>query len=320
MSQYSRSRHQVVAGRALVVTAAAALMATGLGAPTAVAAPESRQAAARDHARAALASHGPAVRESADDAFTARGQAVLDKDGSAHVHYDRTYQGLPVLGGDVVVHLADDGSYDGASLSLQRPLQVATGSKISRADAVAAATRPFDGTVSSTEARRVVDALGSTPASAWEVTVQGTRTDGTPSVLHVVVDAGSGAVRRSADEIKTGTGNSMYSGQVAIGTGGSAGHVHAVATRRAAGTTPPTFAARPPAPAPPSPTRTTSGATARPATVPRPASTPTTARRSPGTSTRTSSAATASSTTAPVSARGCTTATPTTTPSGTAPR
>ncbi len=223
MSQYSRSRHQVVAGRALVVTAAAALMATGLGAPTAVAAPESRQAAARDHARAALASHGPAVRESADDAFTARGQAVLDKDGSAHVHYDRTYQGLPVLGGDVVVHLADDGSYDGASLSLQRPLQVATGSKISRADAVAAATRPFDGTVSSTEARRVVDALGSTPASAWEVTVQGTRTDGTPSVLHVVVDAGSGAVRRSADEIKTGTGNSMYSGQVAIGTGGSAG-------------------------------------------------------------------------------------------------
>ena len=147
MSQSPRSRPQVVGSRVLVTAAAAALLATGLGAPTAVAAPESRQAAARDHARAALASHGPALRESSDDAFTARGAAVLDKDGSAHVRYDRTYKGLPVLGGDVVVHLADDGSYDGSSLSLQRPLQLATGSRISRADAVAAATHGFDGTV-----------------------------------------------------------------------------------------------------------------------------------------------------------------------------
>ena len=182
-----------------------------------------RQDAARDNARAALHSHGKAVRESADDTFAARGKAVVDPDGAAHVRYDRTYQGLPVLGGDVVVHVAPDGTYDGSSLTLQRPLALGTAAKVSRADAIASATRGFDGTVEATDARRVVDALGTSPASAWEVTVQGTRTDGTPSVLHVVVDAGTGAVRRVADEVKTGTGNSMYSGTVTIGTSGSAG-------------------------------------------------------------------------------------------------
>ena len=54
--------------------------------------------------------------------------------------------------------------------------------------------------------------------------MNGVRRDRTPSVLHVVVELDrQGAVRRSADEIKTGTGNSMYSGTVAIGTSGSAG-------------------------------------------------------------------------------------------------
>ncbi len=211
------SRSRLLAGLATMATVG--LLATGLGAPTASAAGRD----ARDQARDALAAHPAATRTSSDDSFTARGSTIRDKDGSAHVRYDRSYRGLPVLGGDVVVHLAEDGSYDGSSLTLQRPLQLDPVAKVSRADAVATATRAFDGTVSSTDARRVVDAIGSRPAAAWEVTLTGVRADQTPSVLHVVVDGATGGVRRSADEVRTGTGYSKYSGTVAIATSGSAG-------------------------------------------------------------------------------------------------
>ena len=57
--------------------------------------------------------------------------------------------------------------------------------------------------------------------------MNGVRRDQTPSELHVVVDAITGKVLRLADEVKTGTGNSKYSGTVTIGTSGSAGSLHA---------------------------------------------------------------------------------------------
>jgi hypothetical protein len=163
------ARSRLLAG--LATAATVGMLATGIGAPAATAAPQSRQDVARDHARAALAAHPAAFRTGADDTYTARGNAVLDPDGAAHVRYERTYRGLAVLGGDVVVHLAPDGTYDGSSLGLQRPLSLDPAAEVSRADAVAAATRSFDGTVSSTDARRVVDAVVTRPYPAWEVTL-----------------------------------------------------------------------------------------------------------------------------------------------------
>jgi hypothetical protein len=47
------------------------------------------------------------------------------------------------------------------------------------------------------------------------------KADQTPSVLHSFIDANTGAVLAQDDEIKTGTGNSMYSATVSIGTSGS---------------------------------------------------------------------------------------------------
>ena len=214
------SRSRLLAG--LATAATVGLLATGLGAPTASAAGRDTRDA-RDQARAALAAHPAATRTSPDDIFTARGSTLRDKDGSAHVRYDRSYRGVPVLGGDVVVHLAEDGSYDGSSLTLQRPLRLDPVAQVSRAAAVATANAAFEGTVSSTDARRVVDAIGSRPAAAWEVTLTGVRDDQTPSVLHVVVDGATGEVRRSADEVRTGTGYSKYSGTVSIATSGSSG-------------------------------------------------------------------------------------------------
>jgi hypothetical protein len=48
------------------------------------------------------------------------------------------------------------------------------------------------------------------------VVTEGVKDDQTPSRLHSIVDARSGAVIASWDEVKNGTGNSMYSGSVTL--------------------------------------------------------------------------------------------------------
>ncbi len=172
---------------------------------------------ALDRAATAVAAHPAALHATPADAFQSR-SVVLDRDGASHVRYDRSHRGLPVLGGDVVVHLTATGGLRSVSQTLTRPLQVATAPRISAAAAAAAAAPRLVGTVTSSRARLVVDAAGATPRLAWDVLVSGTRSDQTPSRLHVVVDAATGAVARSYDEVETGTGNSIYSGQVSIST------------------------------------------------------------------------------------------------------
>jgi Zn-dependent metalloprotease len=222
-------KHMPNKGPALAGAVTAALLATGLASPAATAAgapgaaPTDRRAEARQHASAALAAHADRFRAGSGDAFVARGNPVLDGDGGAHVRYDRTYRGLPVLGGDVVVHLDRAGGLEDQSVTLGRPVGVGTTERVTQAQAVATARARAEGRVDAVTARKVVDAVGSSPALAWEVTVTGVRSDQTPSELHVVVDAATGAVRREADEVKQGTGNSIYAGAVAIGTSGSAG-------------------------------------------------------------------------------------------------
>lgn len=218
-------RGPAVAGLVLAVSLAVA----GLGAPTASAAgrsatgPTERTSTARQQAAAALSSHPKVFRATADDRFTPRGTPVVDRDGTAYVRFDRSYRGLPVIGGDVVVQVAPDGGLAGRSLTLAKPLDVATAARVSRSAAARTARSVFTGSVDSVTARKVVDASGGAPALAWEVTVSGVRPDQTPSVLHVLVDAASGAVRSSADDVKQATGYSIYSGQVSISTSGSPG-------------------------------------------------------------------------------------------------
>lgn len=60
--------------------------------------------AAVARAQSLLGNHAAALANRATaDAFVAR-DSIVDADGSEHVRFDRTYQGLPVIGGDVVVH------------------------------------------------------------------------------------------------------------------------------------------------------------------------------------------------------------------------
>jgi Zn-dependent metalloprotease len=65
-----------------------------------------------------------AMRLSANDGFTAR-DVIVDRDGTEHVRFDRTYKGLPVLGGDLVVH-SKAGVLKRTSLLQASPLNLST--------------------------------------------------------------------------------------------------------------------------------------------------------------------------------------------------
>ncbi len=202
-------------------SAGAASPRPAVGAPTV---PSAAQAVAR--AGGALATHRSAVLASGSDAFTAR-QAVVDPDGASSVRYERTYRGLPVLGGDVVVHLSATGAFRSADVAQSRVLAVGTTPRLPPTAATAAARRAFSGSIAATGAPRlVVDAHRATPALAWETVVSGMKPDGqTPSRLRVLTDAATGAFRGADDEIETvnGTGRSIYSGSVTISTSTATG-------------------------------------------------------------------------------------------------
>src|SRR4051794_37845715 len=167
----------------------AALLVAGLSLPMSGSAAASdapptraeRQAQAQDRAAKALERHRGAFRAASRDTFTAAGQTLLDRDGGAHVRFERRYAGLPVLGGDTVAHLDASGNLESTSLTLRTAVAVATTAKVSRDAAVRAALTAYDGTRDSVTANRVVDAVDGSPVLAWDVQVRGTRSDQTPS-------------------------------------------------------------------------------------------------------------------------------------------
>ncbi|MFF2720076.1 M4 family metallopeptidase [Streptomyces sp. NPDC058011] len=129
---------------------------------------------------------------------------ITDANGTVHTRYERTYAGLPVLGGDLVTHTAADGRL--------RSVDKATDAKI----AVASTTPTLKAAAS---ARKVIYAShGKAPVLAWETVKKGVQKDGTPSRLHTITDATTGKKLRSYEAIETGTGHSQYSGEVEITT------------------------------------------------------------------------------------------------------
>ena len=223
------------AGLAAAALVAASFSATAAGAATPTATsqattqadPHGDLAAA---AVAALRAHPSAGKVGAAQAFQVA-DALVDADGTRHVRLDRTYHGLRVLGGDVVVHQAADGAWEGADLTLDAAPALDTNPGVGRAAAVRAALRPsganraISGQDVRTRPELVVDATDGTPRLAWEVVSGGVQEDGTPSRLASYVDARTGEVLRTEQQIQTadGSGNTLYSGTVPLTTTLSSG-------------------------------------------------------------------------------------------------
>jgi Zn-dependent metalloprotease len=176
------------------------------------------------------ASSGQALKLGNGEKLVAK-DVIADPDGSTHVRYDRTFNGLRVIGGDLVSHRDSAGAIEGVSWNGTRQVAVAsTSPKVSLASARAAGTRTASlaqKTTAATKGELVVysgGAAAKAPARlAYDVLTTGVRADQTPSRLHTIVDAGTGATITSWDEIQNGTGHSIYVGTVPIDTTGAPG-------------------------------------------------------------------------------------------------
>ncbi|MGW9436978.1 M4 family metallopeptidase [Streptomyces sp. NPDC055607] len=150
---------------------------------------------------------------------------LIDADGSRHVRYNRTYRGLPVIGGDLVVHLAGDGGITGSDLAHQGAIRIAvTIPKLTAADASARAVKHArhvkKAKADSKDSALVVYAVGKIPVLAYRSTVTGEGETGPASRQAVIVDATSGVPldQYELHQSATGTGNGVTVGQVSIET------------------------------------------------------------------------------------------------------
>ncbi|KVD89313.1 peptidase M4 [Burkholderia stagnalis] len=160
---------------------------------------------------------------------------VVDPDGTEHVRFDRFYSGLPVIGGDVVVH-SSQGQLKQASLTQPAPIDLA--GKIGKAgdryvvrnapDVGAATARRVAVARFGSEVRRVdnaelvVFARDVAPTLAYAVRVYGKSTDVHGDAVLYYVDARTGKLLDAQDLIKTasatGTGRSLYYGNLSLTT------------------------------------------------------------------------------------------------------
>ncbi|HEY9372379.1 M4 family metallopeptidase [Streptomyces sp.] len=242
----STPRRRATATGALI--AAAAMIAAGMqtGSATAdsagLAAAPTAQAAGQADPGALPAALSPAQRTAlikaadADKANTAKAlglgaqeklvvrDVVKDRDGTTHTRYERTYAGLPVLGGDLIVAESKAGATESVTKASRAQLKnVDMSADVAPAAAEKQALSAAKAEGSSKSAaerapRKVVWMAQGSPVLAYETVVGGLQHDGTPNELHVVTDATTGAKLHEWQAVHTGTGNTQYSGQVTLGT------------------------------------------------------------------------------------------------------
>jgi Zn-dependent metalloprotease len=153
---------------------------------------------------------------------------VVDADGAEHVRFARRFQGLRVIGGDVVVHSRATGELRDLSRTLASAPMLAVQPKLKAADAellgLSAAHVATGATVTS---ELVVFAHAQKPALAWDVLYTGETPEGAPTEKHVIVHAHTGKVLDSFDDVMhaaaVGTGHSLFLGTIDIDTDSQSG-------------------------------------------------------------------------------------------------
>ncbi|MBE1580235.1 M4 family metallopeptidase [Amycolatopsis roodepoortensis] len=223
-----------VAGLALSMT----FPVTPANATTATVQPASPDAVAASAADRAAATGVDQLRKGAEEDFRRVG-LTPGGGGLFYAAYERTYRGLPVVGGDAVVVADGAGRVRGTSAAETAAISVDTKARISAAKATEVARGQLS-KVDSMVAPKLVVLAGNSPKLAYEVVVAGTKA-ANPSNLHVFVDGTTGAVLETRDDVKMsnfpaaapkaaanevgtlGAGNSYYAGNVTIDTTNSGG-------------------------------------------------------------------------------------------------
>ncbi|NUR15401.1 MAG: M4 family metallopeptidase [Dermatophilaceae bacterium] len=180
-------------------------------------APESQSLKATEQSRAA--SSASALGLAKGEKLVVK-SVIADANGATSVRYERTLDGLRVIGGDLVTHKDASGSVKSVTWNLRKNVTPATMtptvSKSAAHQAGLAASKANKETASAGELVVFQSATG--PKLAYEVITEGIKPDQTPTRLHTIVDATSGATLTSWDDVKHGTGNGIFVGSVTLAT------------------------------------------------------------------------------------------------------
>ncbi|MET9035420.1 M4 family metallopeptidase [Streptomyces mirabilis] len=233
------ARHKRTTLAIATAVAAGALLTTGL---TTGASAQTESAAAKAKLPGATVQLSAAARTSliqqADAAASETAQQIglgakeklvvrdvlKDADGTVHTRYERTYNGLPVLGGDLVVHESKAGKTEGVTKAVKTAIKVAslkpqvTTAKAEKQALTAAKAAGSEKTSADRAPRKVIWAATGKPTLAYETVIGGLQDDGTPNQLHVITDAATGKKLYEYQGIETGTGKTLYSGTVSLNT------------------------------------------------------------------------------------------------------
>ncbi len=195
-------------------------------------------AAATNRAQGLIDSHPGWVNRASGDTFVQK-DAIVDSSGDEHVRFERLYNGLPVIGGDVVVH-SKNGNLKQTSFTLKTRGRPGLAARISSSDAQVIAGTDFGGEIDSiSDQGLVVYAVGDTPVLAREIRVEGMSAARESGRMRYFIDANSGKILDSWSMIQTaaasGTGKSLLYGNVGLSTNSVSNGYQLVDTTRGNG-------------------------------------------------------------------------------------
>ena len=214
-------RPAVLAGVAASAVAASFLVPTTTSAGAAPSAGDPRLEA-QQAASAWVKGHATALERAAADSFVRAGTFEGDN-GIYAMAYERTHEGLRVVGGDFVVLADADGQVVGSSVAQEAPVDIAsTTAQVPAARAAAVAEGQVDEVSDASAPELVIWHRDTGTRLAYEVEVRGTDA-GEVSWQKVWVDAKDGSVLEAREQIAHGSGTAAYSGPnpLPIATSGS---------------------------------------------------------------------------------------------------
>ncbi|MGW2681217.1 M28 family peptidase [Streptomyces sp. NPDC001436] len=127
------------------------------------------------------------------------------------VAYERSYRGLPVVGGDAVVLADGEGKVRALESASSTVIDVATTPTVTAKAAETSSRAELTKVDRVDSSRLVVRLKDDKPVLAWETVLSGSAKSA-PSRMHVFVDARSGKVVDRWDEVVAGSGTSKWNG------------------------------------------------------------------------------------------------------------
>ncbi|KES04982.1 peptidase M28 [Streptomyces toyocaensis] len=210
-------RKMAVAGISLAMTLGGVTLPASLASAAPAAAPPTSQPkptpAALAIAAADQATHSgvDALAKGPDEQYD-RSQVTPWTKDLYSVAYERTYKGLPVVGGDAVVLADGKGKVRAVQSAADVTITVPTRPKVTQAQAVRT-SRAKLAKVEKLDSKRLVVRVKNDHATlAWEAVLTGRTKADVPSRLHVFVDARTGKVVDTYDDVRAGTGHSEWNG------------------------------------------------------------------------------------------------------------